>query len=140
MPLDKSRRPYYHLILVEIASRYDVTRRRCFITPAWFFIVELCKRGFRVRYIQFRPLIEIRFEAAFARCNELCAVFAFPILEDRVRSAYPVSLIGKFIGVGIKYHNMRIAATEGLHERGLSIGNDRYNRIARPFSELGGNH
>src|SRR5215207_802816 len=138
MPLDESRRLYHDLILVEIASRYYVPRRRCFITTAGFFIAELGQRGFCIRYVQFRPLIEIRFEAASARGNELCAVFAFPFLEDCVRGAYPASLIGKLVGVGIKQYNMRIAAAKGLHERGLRVGDDRDNCMACPFGELGG--
>src|SRR5687767_1543458 len=140
MPLDESRRLDNDLILVEIASRYDVTRWRGFITPAWFFIAELCKCGFRIRYIQFRPFIEIRFEAASARRDKLCAIFAFALFEDCIRGTYPASLISKLVGEGIEQHNMSIAAAKRLHERGFGVRDDGDNGVTRPFGELGGDH
>ena len=119
MPLDKSRRFYDNLIFVEIACRYDITRWRCFITPAGLFIVKSCKRGFCICRIQFRsPHRNKISKPPCASRNELRAIFAFTVFEDCISGVYPASLIGKFVGVGLKQHNMCIAFANGLYERG----------------------
>ena len=84
--------------------------------------------------------IEIGCESAFARRQELRAIFPFAILQDRIGGVHQIPLISQFIGIGIEQDNMRVAFLQGIHERGVGIGDDRNNGIAGSFGKLGGDH